>query len=282
MRAVSQLRHEYPLEGLLKLADIPRSTYYYILKRLDKQDKYVRERQEIHVINAENKGRYGYRRITIELRKRGFVINHKVVMRLMKEENLTCRVRKKKYRSYRGTVGTVAPNIIDRNFYAANPYEKLATDITEFSLFGKKLYLCPLLDMYNGEIIAYAVNERPVLQLVTDMLKKGLSVIPHYAKPIVHSDQGWHYQHRVYQNLLQTRGFTQSMSRKGNCLDNSVIESFFGLLKSELLYLQDFESMDDFIKQLVEYIDYYNRQRIKTKLKGMSPVEYRTHSLKSA
>jgi len=136
--------------------------------------------------------------------------------------------------------------------------------------------------MYNGEIISYSLNERPVLQLVTDMLEKALKVIPHYAKPIVHSDQGWHYQHRVYHNLLQTSGFAQSMSRKGNCLDNSVVESFFGLLKSELLYLQDFESMDDFIKQLTEYIDYYNHHRIKTRLKGMSPVEYRTHSLKSA
>lgn len=249
---------------------------------MDKQDKYVGERQEIHTINAEHKGRYGYRRVTIELRKRGFKINHKVVMRLMKEENLTCRVRMKKYRSYRGTVGTIAPNIINRNFCAVKPYEKLATDITEFSLFGEKLYLCPLLDMYSGEIIAYSLNERPVLELVTDMLKQGCSVIPNYAKPIIHSDQGWHYQHRAYQDLLSQMNYTQSMSRKGNCLDNSMVESFFGLLKSELLYLRNFESMEDFRKQLTEYIDYYNHKRIKTKLKGMSPVQYRTHSLNVA
>ena len=278
MRAVFELRHEHPLEGLLKLADIPRSTYYYILKRFDKQDKYASERQAIHAINSEHKGRYGYRRVTIELRKRGYVINHKVVMRLMKEEGLTCRVRIKKYRSYRGTVGTVAPNIINRDFYATKPHEKLATDITEFALFGRKLYFCPLLDMYNGEVIAYSLNERPVLELVTDMMNKGCTLIPKDVEPIIHSDQGWHFQHRSYQVLLRRRGFIQSMSRKGNCLDNSVVESFFAVLKSELIYLQSFSSFDDFTRQLAEYIEYYNHRRIKTKLKGMSPVEYRTHS----
>ncbi len=249
---------------------------------MDKQDKYASERQEIHAINAEHKGRYGYRRVTIELRKRGYEVNHKVVMRLMKEEGLTCRVRMKKYRSYRGTVGKVAPNIINRDFHAEKPYEKLSTDITEFALFGQKLYFCPLLDMYNGEVIAYSLNERPVMDLVMDMMNKGRTVIPKDAEPIVHSDQGWHFQHRYYQELLQESGFIQSMSRKGNCLDNAVSESFFAVLKSELVYLQNFTSIDDFISQLVEYIEYYNHQRIKTKLEGMSPVEYRTHSSNAA
>lgn len=216
--------------------------------------------------------------MTIELEKRGYKVNHKVVMRLMKEYGLTCRVRIKKYRSYRGKVGEIAPNVIDRNFYAAKPYEKLATDITEFSLFGTKLYLSPILDMYNGEILAYDISKRPVLKQVTDMLERSFEVIPQGARPILHSDQGWQYQHKAYRQMLEERFWTQSMSRKGNCLDNSVIENFFGLLKSELLYLEEFDSIEDFQFKLEEYIEYYNNRRIKEKLKGMSPVEYRTHS----
>lgn len=195
----------------------------------------------------------------------------------MKEEGLTCRVRMKKYRSYRGQVGRIAPNIIERNFQADKPYEKLATDITEFSLCGKKLYLSPLMDMFNGEILSYAISERPVFAQVTNMLQEAFKVVPKSATPILHSDQGWQYQHRSYQEMLQSRRWVQSMSRKGNCLDNSVMENFFGLLKSELLYLQGFDSLEHFKQQLVEYINYYNNLRIKIKL-GMSPVQYRTHS----
>lgn len=239
-------------------------------------------RKQIHTICTANKGRYGYRRVTMELRKRGYIVNHKVVMRLMKEENLTCRVRMKKYRSYRGEVGRVAPNVIQRDFHATRPYEKLATDITEFALFGEKLYLSPLMDMYNGEILSYVISERPVFQQVIDMLDRGFEVIPDDSKPILHSDQGWQYPHCVFQMKLREKEWTQSMSRKGNCLDNSVMENFFGLLKSELLYLCEFESLEDFRTQLEDYMDYYNNRRIKVKLKGMSPVEYRTHSLRVA
>jgi transposase InsO family protein len=218
----------------------------------------------------------------MELSKRGFVVNHKVVMRLMKEEHLTCLVRMKKYRSYRGEVGRIAPNVIQGDFRANAPYEKLTTDITEFALFGTKLYLSPLLDMYNGEILSYVISEKPVLKQVLDMLRQGFTVVPADARPILHSDQGWQYQHKMYQQMLTDEGWTRSMSRKGNCLDNAVMENFFGLLKSELLYLHSFESLEDFRQQLEEYIDYYNHRRIKGKLKGMSPVEYRTHSFKAA
>lgn len=262
----------------MRLAGIPGSTYYYTCKTLNGADRYVAVRAEIHVICTENKGRYGYRRVTMEINKRGYIVNHKVVMRLMKEEHLTCRVRMKKYRSYRGKVGRVAPNVIQRNFLADKPYEKLATDITEFSLFGSKLYLSPLMDMYNGEILSYVISERPILQQVTNMLKRGFEVVPDGAIPILHSDQGWQYQHKAYQKMLIEHQWVQSMSRKGNCLDNSVMENFFGLLKSELFYLQDFDSLEHFRIELEEYIDYYNNRRIKGKLKGMSPVEYRIHS----
>ena len=273
-----ELRHVFPLEALLKLAVLPRSSYYYILKRLDKPDRNAGVRAEIHTICQENYGRYGYRRVTMELHKRGFQTNHKLVMKIMKQEHLTCRVRIKKYRSYKGEIGKIAPNLINRDFHADRPNQKWTTDITEFSLFGQKLYLSPILDMFNGEIISYTIYDKPVLKQVTDMLELAFEKIPENTGLIFHSDQGWHYQHKTFQKMLLEKGLWQSMSRKGNCLDNSVMENFFGLLKSELLYLQEFESIEDFQKKLIDYIYYYNNMRIKCKLKGMSPIEYRTHS----
>ena len=188
-------------------------------------------------------------------------------------------VRIKKYRSYKGETGKVAPNLIQRDFTATAPNQKWTTDITEFSLFGTKLYLSPILDMYNSEIISYSISEHPVLGQVMDMLDKAFEKIPDNTNLIFHSDQGWQYQHKTYQYRLRKKGIRQSMSRKGNCLDNSIMENFFGLLKSELLYLRKFESIEEFKKELENYIDYYNNKRIKEKLKGMSPVQYRTHSL---
>lgn len=218
----------------------------------------------------------------MELHNRGYNANHKLVMKLMKQEHLTCRVRMKKYRSYKGELGKIAPNLLNRDFQASEPNQKWTTDITEFHLFGRKLYLSPVLDMYNSEIVSYEISERPVLEQVTTMLQKAFVKISDNSQLIFHSDQGWQYQHETYQKMLRDKGIRQSMSRKGNCLDNSVMENFFGLLKSELLYLQDFVSMEDFRAQLEKYLDYYNNRRIKGKLKGMSPVSFRTHSFVAA
>jgi transposase InsO family protein len=235
-------------------------------------------KEEIIAIYHENQGRYGYRRITMELHNRGHEINHKTVQRLMNELNIKCMVRIKKYRSYKGEVGKIAPDLIQRDFKATAPNQKWTTDVTEFSLFGTKLYLSPILDMYNSEIISYNLSERPVLRQVMDMLDKAFAKIPDNTNLIFHSDQGWQYQHKQYQKRLADKGIRQSMSRKGNCLDNSIMENFFGLLKSELLYLREFSSIEEFKIELEKYIDYYNNRRIKSKLKGLSPVQYRIQS----
>jgi putative transposase len=232
----------------------------------------------ISTIYHDHKGRYGYRRITLELRNQGFLINHKTVQRLMKELGLKSLVRMKKYRSYKGNVGKIAPNILKRDFVATKPNEKWVTDVTEFHLFGEKLYLSPVLDLYNGEIIAYNIQSRPTYELVSKMLDKAVTYLSEGDAPVLHSDQGWHYQMKQYSYALKQHGITQSMSRKGNCLDNAVIENFFGLLKSELLYIQEFESMVQFKRELELYIEYYNHKRIKGKLKGLSPVQYRIQS----
>ena len=275
---ISELRHKYKLAALLELVGMPRSTYYYYVKKSKEPDKYAKIKDEIHAIYHENQGRYGYRRITLELRNRGYCINHKTVQRLMKSIGIKCMVRVKKYRSYKGEVGKIAPNIIQRDFVATAPNQKWTTDITEFSLFGTKLYLSPILDMFNGEIVSYNISERPVLGQVMDMLDQAFEKIPDNTNLIFHSDQGWQYQHKQYQMRLKQKGIRQSMSRKGNCLDNSIMENFFGLLKSELLYLREFKSMDEFKIELIKYIDYYNNKRIKSKLKGLSPVQYRLQS----
>lgn len=270
-----ELRHEFKITVLIEVSGLPRSTYYYYAKQKEKPDKYASKRDEIRLIYEENKGRYGYRRITYELHNRGICINHKTVQRLMREIGLFCRVRMKKYKSYKGDVGRVAPNLLERNFKADKPFEKLTTDVTQFSLFGKKLYLSPVLDLFNGELIAFSLSEHPNFKMTMEMLEKLFSKIPTSVNPILHSDQGWQYQQKRYQKMLIDRGIRQSMSRKGNCLDNAVMENFFGHLKSELLYLQEFETIDHFKKELIDYLDYYNNRRIKHKLGGMSPVQYR-------
>ena len=188
----------------------------------------------------------------------------------------------KKYKSYKGEVGKIAPNLLERNFEATKPNQKWVTDVTEFSLFGQKLYLSPILDLYSRDIVSYTILDSPVLSLVTTMLDKAFSRLPSEINLILHSDQGWHYQHKQYQRLLKDRGIRQSMSRKGNCLDNAVIENFFGLLKSELLYLEKFDSMEHFKTALTDYLEYYNNRRIKEKLKGLPPAIHRQQALSAA
>lgn len=245
-------------------------------------DKYEMEKAEITAIYHENKGRYGYRRITIELDRRGIHLNHKTVQRLMKELGLVCRVRMKKYRSYKGEIGKIAPNLLKRDFHAEKPNQKWVTDVTEFSLFGEKLYLSPILDLCSRDLVSYTISDRPVLSMVISMLDKAFETIPDGTKLILHSDQGWQYQHKQYQAMLKKKGIRQSMSRKGNCLDNAVIENFFGLLKSELLYLQDFQSIGHFKQELIAYLDYYNNRRIKATLKGLPPALHRQQALSAA
>ena len=267
---------------LLEIAQLPRATFYYHLKRMQNADKYAQEKREIAAIYHENKGRYGYRRITMALRSRGFLLNHKTVQRIMRELGLVCRVRFKKYRSYKGEVGKIAPNLLNRDFHAEKPNLKWVTDVTEFSLFGQKLYLSPILDLHNGYLVTYTISERPVLNMVTSMLNKAFESIPYGTDLILHSDQGWQYQHKQYQRILKCKGIQQSMSRKGNCLDNAVMENFFGLLKSELLYLQEFKSVEHFKQELLDYLDYYNNHRIKAKLKGLPPAIHRQQALSAA
>lgn len=264
---------------MLQLSGLALSTFYYYLKHQG-TDKYKCEKQEIINIFNANKGRYGYRRITIALCKKGYVINHKTVLKLMNNLGLKGKQRKNdKYHSYKGTVGKVADNLLNRDFYAEKPFEKITTDITQFNVCNSKVYLSPVLDLFNNEVISYSVSTSPNLEQIKEMLNGLFDKLPKDATPIFHSDQGWQYQHAEYQRLLSEHNITQSMSRKGNCIDNGAMENFFGRLKVEMFFGEKFESVNTFIDELKKYIHYYNNERISLKLKGMSPVQYRTHSL---
>ena len=279
---MSTLKDRFPLATVLQLADLPRSTFYYQLQAQVKPDKHAVLRQLIQRIYHEEKGLYGYRRVTAVIRNAGTLVNKKVVERLMAALDLRSLVRPKKYRSYKGVVGLIAPNLLERNFLAQRPNQKWVTDVTEFKVAQEKVYLSPVMDLYNAEIVAYEVASRPCLGLVTNMLDKAFKRLGNKPKLVLHSDQGWHYQHSQYRHKLAEQGLKQSMSRKGNCLDNAAMESFFGTLKSEFFYLKRFESAEELKAGLDEYIHYYNHDRIKLKLNGMSPVKYRTHAAEAA
>ena len=256
---------------------MPRSTFYYHLKA-SKTDKYFADKQAIKEVFEGNAQRYGYRRITLKLQAKGMTINHKKVLRLMKMLGLHGKRRKnERYHSYKGEVGKVADNILNRDFTAERAFEKLATDVTQLKVRDTKIYLSPIMDLYNNEIMSYSVSLHPDLAQIREMLDGLSKILPQGATPILHSDQGWQYQHAEYQRYLKEHNIVQSMSRKGNCMDNGAMECFFGRLKVEMYYGEKFESAEDFIEKLHKYIYYWNNKRISRKLKAMSPVGYRTH-----
>ena len=276
---------EFSLDILLKAIKLARSTYYYHLKQLDKPDKDQELKAEVQLIFIEHKGNYGYRRIHLELRNRGYLVNHKRVQRLMEVLNLQAKMRqKRKYSSHKGDVGKKAENLIQRQFEGSKTMEKCYTDVTEFAIPNstQKLYLSPVLDGFNSEIIAYNLSTSPNLAQVKTMLEQSFTE-KHYENTILHSDQGWQYQHDAYHRFLESKGIQASMSRKGNSPDNGMMESFFGILKSEKFYgyEKSFQSLKQLEQAIVDYIDYYNNKRIKVKLKGLSPVQYRLGSVQS-
>ena len=237
----------------------------------------------IQSIFEEHNGNYGYRRIQLELENRGVEVNHKKVQRIMNKRGLKgdkFRLKSRKYSSYKGSTGTVAKNLVNRRFKTNVCHQKLTTDITEFKCSDSvKLYLSPIMDMFNGEILSYGISMRPTLELALKPLEEALEIVKNSKfRTTIHSDQGWHYQHNKWVTTLKENKVFQSMSRKGNCLDNSPMENFFGLLKQEMYYGEPLCSFDELKKRIEEYMIYYNNKRIKQKLAGMSPVQYRIHT----
>ena len=281
-RIITELRSKFSLSLLIQVSGMKRSTYYYTINKEDKDTKNDEVMNEIISVFYEHKQRYGYRRVTLELINRGYSINHKKVLRLMNRMGLYAKTRsRRKYSSYKGEVGKVADNIIERNFHSESPNKKWYTDVTEFSIRDGKLYVSPIIDGYNGEIISIDVSRSPDLSQTHRMLDTAINKYESLEGLIIHSDQGFQYQHFSFQEKLKKNKITQSMSRKGNSIDNSLIESFFATLKIEMFYGEEktFMNTKELEIAIYEYIDYYNNKRIRGKLKGLSPVQYRTQSL---
>lgn len=261
--------------------DMPESTYYYHKQQdnLPNKDQWLEDK--ITEIFHDHKGTYGYRRITAELRNEGYFINHKRVQRLMNKLNLRCVKywrKSRKYSSYKGQVGKTAPNRINRRFDTPVPLQKITTDVSEFKCYdGTKLYLSTFIDLYNREVLAYKISPHPTLDIAIDPLKEVIDLVNNYAqyRTTFHSDQGWQYQHSMYVHFIKENRCFQSMSRKGNCHDNSPMENFFGLLKQEIYYGHALVSYNELKKRIERWINYYNNERLKLKLGGLSPIQFR-------
>ena len=283
------------MKELLNNLNIAKSTYYYEISLYNKEDKDLLIKKKIKDIYDENKKRYGYRRITLELRNQGIIVNHKKVKKIMKLLGLFGITPKVKYHSYKGDMNGTVPNLLldkeideekhktkyKQNFETTKPNEKWTTDVSEFHIGAGKVYLSPILDMFDGSIISYNLSTSPNFEQIKDMLNKAFETNPILDGLIFHSDQGWQYQMEAYHKLLKDKGIIQSMSRKGNCMDNGIMECFFGKLKNEMFYGHEYEfkTIDELIQAIDEYIDYYNNKRIRVKNKGLSPIVYRQQSL---
>lgn len=295
---VHELQRKYPLKILLEISGLKKSTYYYTLSKTNKDLKNDDVMNTIIDIYYTHKGRYGYRRITLELKNRGFTVNHKKVKRLMSIMGLYGITPKAKYKSYKGDMNGTTKNLLltkvvdeenhktyyERNFETSKCNEVWSTDVSEFHIAAGKLYLSPIIDFHNREIVSYNISTSPNFEQTKDMLAKAFQRYDDLSGLILHSDQGWQYQMQPYHQMLNDKGIRQSMSRKGNCLDNSPMENFFGKMKNEMFYGKEytFETLDELRIEMEEYIKYYNTQRILTKLKGLTPVQYRNQSLSIA
>lgn len=262
-----------------------KSTFYFEISKKDVVAEKNRVlTQEIQEIFTENKCRYGVRRVYRELVNRGKNVNHKRVQRIMHAMELMGKRPKEKYHSYKGEVGKVADNIINRDFSTTAPFQKWTTDVSQFNFSWGKCYISPILDMHTNEIISYDLSLSPNMEQIKRMLDKAFQKNQNIEGLIFHSDQGWQYQHQYFRTALIDHRIIQSMSRKGNCYDNCIMETFFGRLKNEMYYghEKDFRSFEEFSVAIAEYIDYYNNKRIQGKTKWMPPVKYREASIRSA
>lgn len=267
---------------MLDKLGLPKSTYYrYANGKNRRPDRWADVRPLIRSIFSRTNNGMGYRQVAMALRaEQGLAISGKTVLKLMREEGLFCRIRARRYDSHRGEAGKVAANLLNREFAAGGPMEKLVTDVTEFKVAGAKAYLSPVMDLYNNEIVAWSISRSPNLSQTMEMMD-GLE--PRLTgRALLHSDQGWQYQQPAYRERLREMGLVQSMSRKATCLDNACMEGFFGHMKDEFYRGVRFDSFESFRLQLDDYIRYWNNDRYQTVLGGMTPVQYRGHSARAA
>jgi len=275
VQVLDKLAVKYPISTMLTFLEIPKSTYYR-WKRQAPSSKDTELLKKISELCVKHKRRYGYRRITSELATHyGVVANHKRVRRIMRENGLLAKIRRKKYRHYKPDVTIKKPDLIKRKFRADRPNEKWYTDVSELPFGPSKLYLSAIIDGFNNEVVSFVISDSPNLELAYETVRqavKGKAV----KNLILHSDQGGLYTSPSFQAFTQNENIVQSMGHRGVCFDNVLIESFFSHLKTEAFYSQDFTATNEQIIEIVEeYIHYYNNERIQLKLNSLPPVKYR-------
>jgi putative transposase len=280
VQAVIALKAEHPLGTLLEVAGLARSTFFYHQGKLAEPDPAGDLKAAISDEFAAAKGRYGHRRVHAVLARKGWQVAKKTVLKLMRALGLVCKVRRRRrYSSYLGEVGRTAPNTLERDFTAEGPNRKWVTDVTEFRVGDRKVYLSPVIDLFDRSVVAHSWALSPGLDLTNTSLAQALATLMPGQRPLVHSDQGFQYQHSSWRRLLESAGAVQSMSRKATCLDNAVAENFFGHLKEEMFHHDTFATTSELGAALDDYIDWWNNERISTKLEGLSPVRYRAQAL---
>lgn len=275
---IDALKNKYSLPQLCAKFDIPKSSYSYQKLALKAEDKYKNIRVRVAVLFHENRDSFGYRKIYMLLQKEGSIVSEKVIRRIMKEENLTVKQkRSRKYNSYKGEITPAVDNLIARDFHAEKPNQKWLTDITEFSIKAGKVYLSPIIDCFDGMPVKWTIGTSPDAHLVNTMLTEAIATLQADEKPIVHSDRGCHYRWPEWIKLMSEAGLTRSMSKKACSPDNAACEGFFGHLKTEMFYGHNWDdySIEDFIREVDDYMNWYCTDRIKSTLGGLSPLDYR-------
>ena len=267
---------------LLEVAGLARSTFYYHQARMAAPDQQAPLKDAIRQVFWAARGRYGHRRVHAVLRRDGLQVAKKTVLKLMRAQGLECRVRRRRrFNSFIGPVGEAAPNLLGRNFTTATPNSKWVTDVTEFHLGNKKLFLSPVLDLFDRSIVSYSLGPSPTVELTATALREAITTLEPGQHPLVHSDQGFQYRHASWKRTLTAAGATASMSRKATCLDNAVMENFFGHLKSEMFHGHEFETIEALTTEIDDYMTWYNTERISTTLGDLSPHQYRQQTLTS-
>jgi len=265
---------------LLQVAGLARSTFFYHQARLARLDRRAGLKAAVTEVFTQAQGRYGYRRVHAVLTGRGWRVAAKTVLTVMNTLGLVCRVRRRRrYRAWSGASAVVAANVLDRQFRVPAPNLAWVTDLTEFTIGDRKIYLSPVIDLFDRQVIAYSHGPSPTLELANSSLRKAIATLRPGQRPLVHSDQGVHYQHTAWRRILADAGLTQSMSRRGNCLDNAIAENFFGHLKEELFHHNRFDTVAEFTTALDDYMAWFNTTRISTTLGNLSPADYRARAL---
>ena len=255
-----------------------RSSCQYQVEAMRRPGKHAGPRRRISEIFAASDGRYGYRRIRLDLRSEGVRVSEKVVARLMRELDLVAkRGKKRRYSSYKGEISDAPENLVKRNFHADAPNTLRLTDITESRIPAGKVYLGPVVDCFDGMVVSWAMSTSPNAELANAMLDAAAATLLEGEHPVGHTDRGCHYRWPGWIEGCEKYGITRSMSKKGCSPDNSACEGFFGRLKVELFYGRCWSGwgVDDFMDAVDSYIHWYNERRIKESLGGMSPLQYR-------